>query len=513
MHNNKSQENILITNNYEINLNNNKINLKINKEKINEKKIKNKERKEIYKIFNIEKIISSPNRYCFAFEKINIFNSILIMINNIQGVSRYSSDDNIKKIINHCILNNEYSLSSLLCHLNNSFWKDTSYLKIEKLLEEYKEYINYYTNLTSRNTNINRGNYCYDNKNIESILKYIFNKINEELTPANEIYCKKKKTSFNNDDLSRYLFEFSKNNFSIISKYFMGFYEISKVCEKCKKIQNLNIKYGYDCFSFLSFNLNEVYKYIQSQNNISLMNNGFNNEINFQLNNNNSNIKNININDCFNYLKNSLLKKNHKNSYCNFCCSNYSKEELYFSEIIAIVLSNAEDYNFILQDEFDLKPFVKRSIGDGIYYPISVLCQISYNKKYICYCINPNNGYWYSYEDDGKIVFTKKMDIKAIPLIIVYKIRGKIPFEYKKIQRYDLNRIGVNVKFINGFPEKKLFFDKFITIKKVIKEISFLFHLEESKLAILCGGEKTESEQLLLYVLNNNNSILVIFKN
>ena len=243
------------------------------------------------------------------------------------------------------------------------------------------------------------------------------------------------------------------------------------------------------------------------------MNNGFNNVINFQLNNNNSNIKNININDCFNYLKNSLLKKNHKNSYCNFCCSNYSKEELYFSEIIAIVLSNAEDYNFILQDEFYLKPFVKRYIGDAIYYPISVLCQISYNKKYICYCINPNNGYWYSYEDDGKIFFTRKMDINAIPLIIFYKIRGKIPFEYKKIQRYDLNRIGVNVKFINGFPEKKLFFDKLITIKKVIKEISFLFHLEESKLAILCGGEKTESEQLLLYVLNNNNSILVIFKN
>ena len=72
--------------------------------------------------FHYNEYITSRPNYCKVFENINIFNSILIMMNNIDCINNYLSNNITKKYIYSCERNKQYCLSSILYYINKYIW-------------------------------------------------------------------------------------------------------------------------------------------------------------------------------------------------------------------------------------------------------------------------------------------------------------------------------------------------------------------------------------------------------
>ena len=77
--------------------------------------------------------------------------------------------------------------------------------------------------------------------------------------------------------MSKFVDEFTKNNKSIISDNFMGFCQTQINCQECqRKTCFLKTIYQpvieFSLFSYMNFDLNEVYNYINNMNNINLYN-------------------------------------------------------------------------------------------------------------------------------------------------------------------------------------------------------------------------------------------------
>ena len=354
-------------------------------------------------------------------------------------------------------------------------------------------------------------------------MEFIYSTINKELTQEN----KNPIQYFFNEKhplLSNYYNTFFKNNNSKISDLFIGHYVTQTICQNCNgKIHK------YNFFYYLNFNSKNISIYYTNINPIEKscinLNNNFminamqmNNMCinpmqmsfnNFQKNNNMN--QNINIMDYFKYVIPKCYNKTFQN-YCNNCCMNTYYNEIFniysLPSILTIELSNNENCNFILQDELDLQNctvyYPEKS--EGIYKLISILCQISYNEKFICYCFNSNKNLWYSYTD-GKINEVEKMDISAIPLLAFYQCKNKIK-EYKNIKRDDTDKICLNIKVAN-IKTKKLFFNKNNTIQDLIQYISSNFNIGNiSKLLI--NGEQVNNNQILSDIPSNNSGVLDI---
>ena len=283
--------------------------------------------------------------------------------------------------------------------------------------------------------------------------------------------------------------EFFNNNKSFISDHFIGFFQNYLFCENCQRKNNMyNMfyipEYQFYPFFLLNFNLKDI---------------------TFQMN-----TKNINLDICFNY---DMMKKYNinYNQYCNSCLTYYKSQKLSilsFPNILTIILSNNDNYNFNLQDEIDLKRCCLQSSGDSIYCLVSILCKTNYNGKFILYSINHKNEKWYSYVD-GKIVEIITIDLNAIPLVLIYQKRNTITFEYKNLKIED--KISLNVKFMNGMPPQKLFFASNSFIINAKRLISKHFNLQFDKINLIINGGKPTDYQLLKDVIKNeNNNILVL---
>ena len=193
----------------------------------------NKEEEEIYEInlkrrgmtrantyFNINQrknidIIPSNSE---IFENINIFNSILIIMNNISFINNYFSNPIVNNIIYNCTIHNKpYCLSHILYYMHKYLWNLEGKYKISEknLFIEYKNFIDYYSQNFLKE--LNEDKYYKDNKMAGIILENIYNKINAELS-----FEKKKefKKIINENDpiFSQYFNEFRENNCSIISE-------------------------------------------------------------------------------------------------------------------------------------------------------------------------------------------------------------------------------------------------------------------------------------------------------
>ena len=422
-------------------------------------------------------------KYMKIFVNINIFNSVLIMINNISFINNYFIKKETINKINSCEKNNKFCLSSILYNINKYLWNSKTKKSENDLLKKFTKF----TNSQMNSLKSTSDKYYYEIKNIESIIKYIYTTINEEFTEV--------KTALQNnintfeqfkDSFDKFIVEFSQKHKSIISDHFYGFYQF--FCQNCK--------YTYDSFCYINFNLNEIKK-------VNL------NQINFRFNNI---LENINLNDCFNYYFPSQNKIKYCNSFCNICKSFTCKEIFTLPNILTIILSNNDNnnYNFVLQDELNLNNFSKKvpNNSEGKYMLISILCKNIYNDEFICYCINPNNGLWYSYTN-GNIKNVTKMDINAIPLVLFYQIKNSIEFIYENIQRYDLNKIKINVKIMNGIPSKELFFNKNDKIKNIKNEIISYFNLGNISITMVVDGKILQDNRFLYEVINTNNEILV----
>ena len=340
--------------------------------------------------------------------------------------------------------------------------------------------------------------------------------INNELTRVNgpkmDIY-----NNFNDYNLMQYLNSIKKEYNSILSENLMGFYKYQKQCEYCidrARKSGFNYNYNYECnykeFDEITFNLNEINYYYKVKNSSKLIQNnmGFNNER-----------QNINLDQCFNYTFNERNKKSIM-EYCNSCCLNANKSQYnliyYPPNILTIILTNNEyneNCNFIFQDEINIKKYILNSRNDRIYYLISCLCRLSNNGKYICYCINPKDSYWYSYSDE-KINKVEEIDEFAVPLILFYQSINTISFEYKKIMIINkFNEICLNVKFNNGMQPKNISFNKESTIKRVIEKLLSTINLIGAKGKLSINGERAlEDEKLSTYLEENNNVLLMISK-
>ena len=463
-------------------------------------------RKRAKSFIKINKNISIIPKNCNIFKKFDLFNSLLLIINNISLIKNYFSKHEVINLIKKCEKNNKNCLSSISYYINKYLWykKNKKIKSQKKLLEEYIDFVKIYSKENCKNNDPDL--YCLNIDNLEYIINFIYNRINVELTNSNE--DKKVFKPKNNDLLSKYLEEFSKKNNSIISDHFIGHYQNKKLCMKCN-----NAQFSYELFRTISFSVKVTYNYFYNNNNYFQFNCNMLNYNNINNNNIANNGKYIKIKDCFNYLFNNYY--NNYNSYCENCNDNTVKKESYsiFSlpNIITIVLNdnNDNDY-FILEDKIDLKNYVIKVSGNEIYNLISILCKISYNGKFINYCFNPNNVKWYSYID-GKISEVDKMDINAIPLMLVYQTNSKNNFNYESIKR-ETDKIKFNINFSNGSTATTIYFNKNESFKDLYENISSYFNLSDKKFALLINGNQiTEGHNLNEFINNKNNGMLVLF--
>ena len=207
--------------------------------------------------------------------------------------------------------------------------------------------------------------------------------------------------------------------------------------------------------------------------------------------------------------------KRHKyyTSYCNKCFTNAYQDERFslfcLSNILTIVLSNNHNSNFLLEDELDLKQYAKNYPDLGTYLLISILCQINSN-NFVCYCVNPTDGSWYKYSD-SKINKVLNMSTNVIPLVLIYQNSNTFAYEYNHIKRDYNNKICLSIK-TNFGNERKLYFNKDLSIENVKKKISYYLNLKNKNFYILINGRKPKDDEILINALNNNNSITVFIQ-
>ena len=518
---NNNKNNIIINN-----LDNDFKNMKINE--VNQNNINDNDENEITVNYNddeeeiifaenlnINNIINdqNPNK-CSIFKNINIFNSLLIMMNHISFFNEYFSKNNIKIIIDNCNNSNQYCLSSILYYINNYLWNknDKSIISEKNLLTKYLDFIDCYSRINCNNIDM-IDSYCCDINNLELIVDFIYNKINKELTAE-----KLKSSIINNNNnffkmnskLNLFLFEFTKNNKSTISDYFTGFYENQKFCGNCQarnlrfnsNANNNIIEYNYSQFSYISFDLKEISNFYYKKN-FGNMNMQYNY---FQFNNNNF-INYIKLTDCFDYKLNQQNKK--EQFYCNKCFLFNIKYEFnliyILPNVLTIIFNNNENNNVIFEDELDARNYSKKLSGNGKYNVVAILCKFTYNEKFICYCINPNNGLWYSFID-GQINEVQKMDQNSIPLIVIYQLQSTLKFQYVNLLRNNLNKICLNIKFQKGKNPIKLYFDKNSLFTDIYKQISLCANIGDINFSLLINGKKAKLENKLSDILENNQN-------
>jgi len=418
-------------------------------------------------------------KYKRIFGDFNIFNSVLIILNNIQDVDNHLNNNKDKREdqIEKLEENFTYSLVSILYHANQYIYNKEN-IHSKDIFNKYTEFTNCFSKLNYRQND----KWLYDINNIEYILKFIYTKINFEFTFVNN---KNNNNNNNNNNYytnnnNNYFEDFKRNNISMISDMFTGFYQYNN--NYFNSQQNLfnGQNYSFKYFSFIKFNLDEINQFYDSTN--------FN-EINL-----NCFYNNINLYSCFDY---TFKDKIH---------SIYS-----LPEILTIVLSQTDKCNFILHHEINLKEYSNNFSNNNntSYILTSILCQMSYNKKFINYIFDSKNESWFSLSDQ-EMREVDSIDINAIPLILIYQLRNTFKCEYKQIKIKD--KLCTNINFQDGlFQTTKLFFDQNDIIKDARSKIKSWFNLKES-FTLLINGRLAKDFESLSKVLEKGCNILVLPK-
>jgi hypothetical protein len=120
-------------------------------------------------------------QYFSVLENANIFNLLLIMLNNISDINDYIANVS-EETINNYDKKNQNCLAFIVYYFNKYLWKPNESYKVTKqnLSQRYINFINIYSKVNCIDQNPN--NYCYDKNNVELIFTFIFHKINGELT-------------------------------------------------------------------------------------------------------------------------------------------------------------------------------------------------------------------------------------------------------------------------------------------------------------------------------------------
>ena len=204
-----------------------------------------------------------------------------------------------------------------------------------------------------------------------------------------------------NQILQAYLYDFQMNFQSFISNCFYGTVQGEFECQNCKMRmlqmgQNMPlIKYNYQTYFFLNFPLDEVRKYVLSNQMLYMkyMNQGVNPNLS------------IHLLDCFYYYqKDDLLT-----CYCERCQRDDSqvitRSKLFTAPIYLILLlnrGNGIEFNIklIFPEEFDTTGIFINS--NGIYQLYGVVKHFGDNNSsghFTAYCRSPIDDLWYFYND------------------------------------------------------------------------------------------------------------------
>ena len=233
-------------------------NTNINQSKINPKLLNNNYKKssnEPNKAIRRYKSESNLNfkilpKYLEIFNDCNLFNSSLLILSNIFYINNYIKEKSNGNKLKECYKTNKPCLTTILYNINKYFY----YFNIDNnnddqfLSSLYNYYISWYSKEYFKENNPN--NVLLNNNNLETIIKNIYEKINDEFTKINP--PSKKVPKYERKELNKYLLEFWINHNSIISDYFMGTNQIEILCSNC------NTKtYEYEPFSYIIFKKSE----------------------------------------------------------------------------------------------------------------------------------------------------------------------------------------------------------------------------------------------------------------
>ena len=450
--------------------------------------------------------ISEPQNI-FLFDDINIFDSILIILNYNSYINSYLSKN--KKKIYSSEEKNEYCLSSILYYINKYLWttKPEKIMNAENLKYNYQKFLDWYIKDYSKNSNFN----CYNAYDISLILDFIYNKINNEITfeyigKNSNNQCKEAK------ELLKLCSDFINNNKSPISDNYYGVLSKESWCINCmNRVQRYGYLYvpikDYSIFNIISFDLSYI------NNNISQIIKSRATNLN-QFGNNISDISKIKINyvDCFNQY--FFIKYQ---SFCNMC-KLYSliqiKKYIYAPpNMLTIILNNNLEGNFIINDEISLDNFTYQKDLNSKYYLVSMICKYPFKDRYITYCFNYKNRQWYYYTKRGQSsdnISRKTTYVKpnAIPYVLFYQNKADIENQYSKINLdYANNKIKIRFRFQDG-SYKFLFFENNAKVKDAINDIGKYFEINNIKL--VSNGLKAKDDDLLCSPVFQGNEFLVI---
>lgn len=460
------------------------------------------------KVLETEKNITNDSNYTnlnfnynasrnkFLFDDQNLFHTILNVLEHNSYISKYlEKNENeiiIKDLIKKSEQNKQYCLTGLLYYIYKYIWtrRPEKIIQRNELEKKYKSFIDCYIKINCKDAN--PAFYLYDIGNIELIIAFIFGKINNEISNENK-NAKIKEFCSNDNELNKFMNNFFKNNKSIISNVFTGFYEENITCMNCKeRMMRSNNKYnpikGFNAFNYINFDLSCNNRLIGGNQILST--------------NTNSNI--------YDYL--NLGFNNSSSFYCHYCnmyTQQYiQKEFLSFPKVLTVILKNNEG-NFYINDVINLNKY-ERVNSNSNYYLIALLCKYNYNNSYITYCFNYKNGNWYYYSKNEKEAhITKSLDMNAIPFVLVYQSSKDMNYEYNNID-LDManNKKGYIFRFQNGYPPVKLFFGINTIVKEAKKYVKDNFNLKDVKFII--NGKVPRDNDKLGEIFNDNQIVIVL---
>ena len=445
----------------------------------------------------------------FLFDNPNLFDLFLIILNHNYYINKYLEKH--EKDIEKWDKENQFFLSGILYYINQYLWTTKPENKITKdeLKRKYIDFLNCCTQQSCPNQN--PQSFLSNMDNIELFISFIFRKINQEITTA-KVDRQIQYVHTNNIAFDNFKNNFVKNNSSMISAYYVGFFKEETSCICCQnKMQRYGnyyspIKY-YSEFSYIICDLLENKK----QMNLYPIMNSYNYNMNCYQNSN-VQLYNNNLNLIF-----SLGKElNTSNmSYCNLCLSNtqkyIQKKFLALPKVLTFILKN-NDGNFPIDDEIDLSQYCNYQ-GNHNYYLIAMLCKYTYDNSFIAYCFNQKDGNWYYYtKNEIKVNKAESLDINAIPFVLVYQSVECEELNYNKINLENANnKKGYRFRFQGSNTVNNLYFgpnDKVKDAKETIIRLYNLIDVESIKMVI--NGTQLQDENLIYLYDTNNNPIIIL---
>ena len=271
----------------------------------------------------------------------------------------------------------------------------------------------------------------FEANDAKDFVNFLIMRLHEELNFVDNSFSNKSNLSLPEDNinpynykqvLNYYIYDFEMNLNSIISNIFYGTVQGEFECLNCKArlyqaMQNVsNIKYSFQNYFFLNFPLEEVRKFIVSNQMLYM------NYMNMRINPN----LEVNLIDCFKY----YFRDEYMNGYCDSCGDNnaqiLSRSKLFTIPTYLILLFNRGkgiQYNikinfpeYLDTNEIALNP-------NGIYQLYGVVKHFgdsSASGHFTAYCRSPIDNLWYFYNDHAVTLLNENEKYKISEIGLTY---------------------------------------------------------------------------------------------